>query len=234
MSPSERRSESSGATTLTRAERDVIVRATTALRWVAGALALIAAAILLWPLRLTTASLPSRAAPSRADLRAGEGSASAALSVDAAVAAIPRTNIFSASRTPPVKRYTPPEQSVGSSGGGTLALPAFSATASDTAYAPLPSFNAAASSIGDSSASAQPSTHVEDPVPRFYGTVAGGASGRSALLRLDAHIPGARLYREGDRGGRYRITRIRDDAVTLDGPSGSIVLHLPRTRERAP
>ena len=64
-------------------------------------------------------------------------------------------------------------------------------------------------------------------VPELYGIVP-GPSGAAALMRLDATVEGAQLYREGDRGGRYRVDRIGDDTVVLTGPAGRVELRLGR------
>jgi hypothetical protein len=66
----------------------------------------------------------------------------------------------------------------------------------------------------------------EETVPRLFGTVV-GPGGAAALLRLDPATPEARLYREGESGGRYRVVRILDQSVVLMGPNGSITLRLP-------
>jgi hypothetical protein len=63
-------------------------------------------------------------------------------------------------------------------------------------------------------------------VPRLFGTVV-GPGGATALLRLDPSIAEARVYREGDRGGAYRVVKILNQSVELSGPSGSVVLRLP-------
>ncbi len=65
-----------------------------------------------------------------------------------------------------------------------------------------------------------------DEVPRLLGTLVDG-SGPAALLRLDPASPGSRLYRVGERGGRYRVESITEQAVVLIGPQGRIELRLP-------
>ncbi|MSR36469.1 MAG: hypothetical protein EXR95_07485 [Gemmatimonadetes bacterium] len=67
-------------------------------------------------------------------------------------------------------------------------------------------------------------------VPHLYGIVP-DASGAAALLRLDPGAPGALLYREGDRGGMYRVDSIGEQSVVLSGPSGRLELRLPRPQE---
>lgn len=68
-----------------------------------------------------------------------------------------------------------------------------------------------------------------DAVPRLYGVIT-DAEGRGALLRLSRAQAGALLYREGDRGGPYRVRRIDPDRVALDGPRGALVLRLAPPR----
>ena len=80
---------------------------------------------------------------------------------------------------------------------------------------------------------AEVSADDEEAVPHLFGIVIGPV-GATALLRLDRESPDAQIYREGDRGGRYRIVKINERSVILDGPSGRIELRLPRPDERAP
>ena len=61
--------------------------------------------------------------------------------------------------------------------------------------------------------------------PELFGIVP-EANGSAALLRLDPAAPSALLYREGDRGGRYRVERIEERSVVLSGPTGRIELRL--------
>jgi hypothetical protein len=61
--------------------------------------------------------------------------------------------------------------------------------------------------------------------PTLYGITA-DPQGTVALLRLDPHIPGARAYHAGDRGGAYRVVSVGADDVVLDGPSGRRTLRL--------
>lgn len=81
--------------------------------------------------------------------------------------------------------------------------------------------------LAASGASAEPASGgpASVGVPRLYGIVP-GASGAAALLRLDPSVSGALLYREGDRGGRYRVDAIGEQSVVLTGPSGRIELRL--------
>src|SRR5688572_20332785 len=115
------------------------------------------------------------------------------------VEAVLDANIFSTTRTRPRNRYDP-----------------FGSVPSDPPAMNPSSFEP----------DAIPETPPADAVPRFFGTVV-GPGGSSALLRLDPATPDARLYREGDSGGRYRVVRIESQSVTLMGPNGSITLRLP-------
>lgn len=65
----------------------------------------------------------------------------------------------------------------------------------------------------------------DEAVPHLFGTVI-GPGGATALMRLDPAVPGAQIYREGDRAGIYRVVRISEQSVILSGPGGQIVLRL--------
>jgi hypothetical protein len=106
-------------------------------------------------------------------------------------------NIFSSSRKAPATRYDP--------------------YATPNPYTPPP---VAGMGVPEVTETADP-----DAVPKLYGTLSGPA-GPAALLRLDPSAPGARLYREGERGGAYRVERIDGQSVVLAGPGGRIVLRL--------
>jgi len=71
-------------------------------------------------------------------------------------------------------------------------------------------------------------TAEEATVPRLFGTVF-GPDGPRALMQLDASLPGAQLYREGDRVGPYLVVKINEQSVTLDTSDGRIVLRLFRS-----
>jgi hypothetical protein len=107
------------------------------------------------------------------------------------------SNIFSSSRRAPRDRYDP--------------------------FAPPP--DPFAPPASDAEMPAAPEPVDPDAVPRLYGTVTGPA-GPAALLRLDPSRPEAQLYREGERGGAYRVEKIDGPSVVLVGPSGRIVLRL--------
>ncbi|MBI4521872.1 MAG: hypothetical protein HY701_13625 [Gemmatimonadetes bacterium] len=115
----------------------------------------------------------------------------------AAVQAIVDANIFSSSRAAPAVRYSPLEPDPGT-GAAMMPDPALTETTGGT---------------------------DDEAVPHLYGTVI-GPRGATALMRLDPAIPGAQIYREGDRGGIYRVVRINEQSVILSGPGGRIVLSL--------
>jgi hypothetical protein len=71
--------------------------------------------------------------------------------------------------------------------------------------------------------------------PRFilYG-VASGPSGAVALIDADRAIPGAEIYRPGDRVGGYRLDVVADTFVVLRGAADSLVLRLQLPRRRLP
>jgi len=108
-------------------------------------------------------------------------------------------NIFSSNRKPPAARYLP-----------------LSGEAEPTASAP--DADAARDTAG---------VAPEESVPHLYGTVL-NATDASALLRLDPAIPEPRLYRVGDRAGGFRVVRIAEHEVTIEGRRGRIVLRLTR------
>jgi hypothetical protein len=119
--------------------------------------------------------------------------------------------VFSPRRAAPSRRYSfgepAPEPELGVDAG--LAVP------SDGVSMTMDS--ATASTAGDA-------------VPHLYGTMLGSADS-TALMRLDARVNEPRLFRVGDRAGRYRVVGISDRAVTLMGPTGRVVLRLPRPEQ---
>lgn len=123
-----------------------------------------------------------------------------------------RTNVFSPRRTAPLRRYSFGEP-----------MPEPDAAAPDAGVA-IPS-EELATSMDSTTAST-----VSDPVPHLYGTMLGPADS-TALLRLDARVNEPRLFRVGDRAGGYRVVGISDRAVTLMGPTGRVVLRLPRPEQ---
>jgi hypothetical protein len=119
--------------------------------------------------------------------------------------AIVQANIFSLSRAAPQTRYNPYEIN------------------------------------GDANASMFPDFVFDAPalvpegdlVPSLYGTVL-GPDGAAALMRLDPAMPGARLYRAGDRAGDYRVVEIDARSVVLSGPEGRVQLRLLRPEGPTP
>lgn len=103
---------------------------------------------------------------------------------------IPRSNVFSRSRTAPTTRYVPP--------GLEVEQPA-----------PRP-------------VAVQP--------PRLFG-VASGPNGAVALIDADPGIPGAEIYRVGDRVRDARLIEIADTMVIMEGAGGRTVLRLPSSRQ---
>jgi hypothetical protein len=122
-----------------------------------------------------------------------------------------RTNVFSPRRAAPSRRYSfgdpPPEPELGVDAGLAVASEGVSMTM-DSATA----------------------STAADVVPHLYGTMLGPADS-TALLRLDARVNEPRLFRVGDRAGGYRVVGISDRAVTLMGPTGRVVLRLPRPEQ---
>jgi hypothetical protein len=174
----------------------------------AAALALAGVTALFWPARDDVAARPLALAPLPAV------SADTAATADAShVAAIVQANVFSDSRRPPAVRYDP----TGTAMEGEVAPVASAPVAS----APV------ASAPADSEAAPPPFA------PTLYGIVA-DPQGAVALLRLDPHIPGARAYHAGDRGGAYRVVSVGDTAVVLDGPAGRRTLRLAGSPRPSP
>lgn len=61
-----------------------------------------------------------------------------------------------------------------------------------------------------------------------------GPEGIIALIDADPRIPGAELYRLGDRVGQYRIEEATDSVIVLRGALGTQVLKLASLPRRAP
>lgn len=175
-------------------------------------LALGGVAALLWPARpavpappLVLGSPPSPLPPDAADTAAPDDSALAA--------AVVQANIFSDTRRPPAVRYDPGGMAGGAEGD----------------VAPPPAAAAPAGIPGSADAASDSTGEGElapaSPVPHLYGVVS-DPRGPVALLRLDPKVPGARAYHTGDRGGAYRVVRIGDGEVDVDGPGGRRTLRL--------
>ncbi len=64
--------------------------------------------------------------------------------------------------------------------------------------------------------------------------MAAGPTGAVALIDADPSIPGAEIYRPGDRVGIYRLETIADTFVVLIGSGGSRVLTLEAPQGGAP
>lgn len=116
---------------------------------------------------------------------------------------IAMANVFDASRTPPSRRYLPPEFGVDSAAGMVDGGP------------PEP----------DSM------TMEGSEFPRLYGTVL-LASGSKALLHLDASDFGPRLYSVGDRDGGYKVISISPRSVVLAASQGQLILRLDNEEMR--
>jgi hypothetical protein len=114
-------------------------------------------------------------------------------------------NLFSPSRTAPLKRVIPPE------------------LAGDSANGVIP--DTASVAVGDSPPS------VDATVPALYGTIV-GPGGPQALLQLDAALPSPRLYGVGDKAGGYTIVAIAPREVTLAGRKGRLVLRMKQQEDR--
>jgi hypothetical protein len=71
------------------------------------------------------------------------------------------------------------------------------------------------------------------PRIRLYG-VASGPSGAVALIDADRAIPGAEIYRPGDRVGGYLLETVADTFVVLSSPEGSRTIRLELPQGRSP
>ena len=69
------------------------------------------------------------------------------------------------------------------------------------------------------------------PELTLYG-LATGPTGAVALIDADPSIPGAEIYRLGDRVGSYRLESIADTLAVLTGSTGRLVLTLDTPRRR--
>jgi hypothetical protein len=72
------------------------------------------------------------------------------------------------------------------------------------------------------------------PVIRLFG-ITRGLNGAVALIDADPKIPGAEIYRVGDRVAGGPITAISDSTVVIARPSGPLTLHLsPAVKKKKP
>lgn len=84
-------------------------------------------------------------------------------------------------------------------------------------------------------ASANPRSRAVRAGPRFRLVgVASGPLGKVAIIDVDPAVPGAEVFRVGDRIGTARVLEIRENAVVLVTPEGRIILSLPPTIRRSP
>lgn len=165
----------------------------------------------LWtpPVRVDPARTAELELPPPAPTTAGAGSGGRL--ADSVVA----TNLFAPSRTPPADRFT-----LFAAGGDAVpADPYAGDPAPDYGYDPAQEAPAPAPD--------------RDRVPRLYGTVVRPGNS-TALMRLDAYSPGARTYREGETGGRFRVLQINARSVLLEGPDGTVEIELSRPEEGVP
>ncbi len=86
---------------------------------------------------------------------------------------------------------------------------------------------------GSEPAVTPPARQAAAPRIRLYG-VASGPSGAVALIDADRAIPGAEIYRPGDRVGSYLLETVADTFVVLSSPEGSRTLRLELPQGRSP
>lgn len=79
----------------------------------------------------------------------------------------------------------------------------------------------------------EPAGTPRAPSFRLFGTAV-GPQGSVALIDADPAIPGAEVYRVGDRIGGALIEEIRETAVVLVGPAGRYTITLPTSMRRVP
>ena len=72
----------------------------------------------------------------------------------------------------------------------------------------------------------KPKPKPTGPVIRLFG-ITRAPNGAVALIDADPKIPGAEIYRVGDRVAGATISTITDSTVVLTRPSGPLILHLP-------
>lgn len=111
-------------------------------------------------------------------------------------------NVFSARRSPPTSRYSPPD-AVMDTAGGMVEMPT-DAPGADAAPA---------------------------GTPLLLGTVV-GAQGTQALLQLDPYAGQPRLYSVGDRDAGFRVVSISPRSAVLVGPQGRVTVRLGPEEER--
>ncbi len=85
----------------------------------------------------------------------------------------------------------------------------------------------------DTAASRPPRAKPSEPVIRLYG-ITRSASGAVALIDADPRVPGAEVYRVGDRVGAWPISAITDSTVVIARQPRPLVLRLAASGERSP
>jgi hypothetical protein len=168
------------------------------------ALAVVLVGVLLLVLPSTT-SLPAVALPVPAVDDSSVGRPAPAVA-DSLAEEIVLANLFSPTRSPPLRRVMPPELA-GDSVNGMLA------------------------DRNDPDSTESAAADTMPAIPRLYGTMV-GLDGARALLHLDASSAGPVLYGVGESAGGYRVLSITPREVTLAGPRGRTVLRLPLKEER--
>ena len=90
-------------------------------------------------------------------------------------------------------------------------------------------YNPAADEFGDApdpAAEMVPVEAVQSP-PQLFGTVLGPGGGM-ALMQADSADGPARLFREGEKVGGYRLLKIKASSVVVGGPSGRLEIQVQR------
>jgi hypothetical protein len=79
--------------------------------------------------------------------------------------------------------------------------------------------------VSATAAATAPASTITEPAVQLFG-IAITPSGAQALIEANPRIPGAEVYRVGDRVGDYRLIQLSDSAAILESVKGRLVLRL--------
>lgn len=87
---------------------------------------------------------------------------------------------------------------------------------------------------GSAPASMETTTQTEPAIelPQVFGTVL-GPGGSMALMQGDSADGPGRLFREGDRVGRFRVIKVKANSVIVSGPTGRVEIKVERNHTGA-
>lgn len=107
---------------------------------------------------------------------------------------------------------------------------------SSTRTSPARRYNPADYESVDGSAPASMETTIQtEPaldLPQVFGTVL-GPGGSMALMQGDSADGPGRLFREGDRVGRFRVIKVKANSVIVSGPTGRVEIKVERNHTGA-